>query len=92
MVARLSAAVRRQRGELFSTCPLLLDKRSFELTSILTNHIQVSIWSRSHRVDLDEKKVSIEWEVSQGSITGGEGAAGSILWESDSAVEVYLTE
>jgi len=72
---------------------LLLDERSFGLTSDMTNNVQVSIWSRSHRVDLDEKKVSIEWEVSRGSIPGGEGVAGSILWEpSDYAVDVYLTE
>ena len=78
---------------------LLLGERSSLLASVLTNCIQVSIWGHGHRVDLGEKKVSIEWEVSRGSIAGRPraipswDAPGSVPWEpSDYAVDVYLTE
>lgn len=77
-----------------------LDERSFGLKIVLTNHIQVSIWGRNHRVDLGEKKALIEWEVSRGSIAGGgpvtplqEGPADLVpRVPSDYVVDVYLTE
>jgi len=74
----------------------------FELTIILTNCIKVSIWGRSHRVDLDEKKLTIEWEVvcepfsgeelSPAREDGGSGEPPDYAADASYIVDVYLTE
>jgi len=60
----------------------------------------VSIWGRSHRVDLSEKKMVIEWEISRGSTSDErlgnltqEDVTDSVPWiPPDYAVDVHLTE
>ena len=61
--------------------------------------MQVSIWGRGYRVNLEEKRLLIEWELSRGSLSGGipEDLARTIgrddTWiPSNYAVDVQLVE
>ena len=64
------------------------------------NFTQVSIWGRSHRMDLGEKKISIEWEVLRGSppnegstnLPPEDVADSTLRRSSDYVMDVYLTE
>jgi hypothetical protein len=80
---------------------LWLGQRPFGLDGILTNSIQVSIWGRGHRVNLEEKRLTIEWEISRGSVSDERAAdlawKRTIGWDdtwipSDYVVDVQLAE